>query len=227
MDMGIYFGIFEIIGTVAFAASGAMEAIRHKMDLFGVLILGVITAVGGGVMRDIVIGSLPPSAFLDPFYAALAIAVGLAVFVLTALLKGRGGAQAKRIFDVVFFFADTLGLAAFTVLGIGKTSLESANAALLIFVGVITGVGGGVLRDVFAGIVPSVFRKHVYATASIIGAVLYITVTAYTDLAFSKEIAMTVGFLSIVIIRILAATFKWNLPHISLNENSENKTKDK
>ncbi len=221
MDMGLYFGLFEIIGTVAFAASGAMEAIRHRMDLFGVLILGVITAVGGGVMRDIVIGSLPPSAFLNPFYAVLAIATGLAVFVLTALLKGRGRAQSKKIFDIVFFFADTLGLAAFTVLGMGKTSLETANVALLIFVGVITGVGGGVIRDVFAGIVPSVFRKHVYATASIIGAVLYIAVTSYSNLPMSKEIAMIVGGASIVIIRILAATFKWNLPRISLNENSE------
>lgn len=205
--MDILFTIFEFVGTVSFAISGAMEAIRHKMDLFGVIMLGLITACGGGVLRDIVIGVIPPRVFRNPTWAILAILISLLVFIILRFSKAAIE-HFVRLREALYFLADTGGLAAFTVLGI--ESAGEGNIALLLFVGMITGVGGGVLRDVLAGTVPSIFRKHIYALASAAGAL--------TDILLMRilphEIAMLAGFSVVVLVRVLAIYFHWNLPHI-------------
>lgn len=205
--MALLFGIFEFVGTVSFAISGAMEAIRHKMDLFGVIMLGLITACGGGVLRDIVIGVIPPRVFRNPTWAILAIIISLLVFIILRFSKAALQ-HVVRLRETLYFLADTGGLAAFTVLGI--ESAGSGSFALLLFVGIITGVGGGVLRDVLAGTVPSIFKKHIYALASAAGAL--------TDILLMRilphEIAMLAGFCVVVLIRVLASHFHWNLPHI-------------
>lgn len=205
--MAILFAVFEFVGTVSFAISGALEAIRHKMDLFGVIMLGLITACGGGILRDIVIGVIPPRVFRDPTWAILAIIISLLAFILLRFSKAALQ-HFTRLREALYFIADTGGLAAFTVLGI--ESAGEGNMALLLFVGMITGVGGGVLRDVLAGTVPSIFRKHIYALASAAGAL--------TDILLMRilphEIAMLAGFCVVVLIRVLASCFHWNLPHI-------------
>jgi len=205
--MDLLFLIFEFVGTISFAISGAMEAIRHRMDLFGVAMLGVITATGGGILRDLVIGCTPPRVFRDPTWAIVAMAVALLVFVLVKRLGSRT-TRFARIQELLNLFADTAGLAAFTVLGI--ESAGEGNGALLLFVGMITGVGGGVMRDVLAGTVPSIFRKHIYALASAAGAL--------TDILLMRvlpgEIAMTAGFAMTALVRLLAVHFRWNLPRI-------------
>jgi uncharacterized membrane protein YeiH len=205
--MAILFTIFEFVGTVSFAISGAMEAIRHKMDLFGVIMLGVITACGGGILRDIVIGVIPPRVFQNPKWAILAIIISLLAFIILRFSKAALQ-HFVRLREAMYFLADTGGLAAFTVLGI--ESAGEGNMALLLFVGMITGVGGGVLRDVLAGTVPSIFRKHIYALASAAGAL--------TDILLMRivphEVAMLAGFCVVVLIRVLASHFHWNLPHI-------------
>lgn len=203
--MDALFAIFEIVGTVSFAISGAMEAIRHKMDLFGVVMLGVIAATGGGVLRDVVIGAIPPRVFRDPLCAILAAIVASAVFIALRCFRSCA-ARLVRVREALYFAADTAGLAAFTVLGI--ESAGEGNGALLLFVGIITGVGGGVLRDVLAGSVPSIFRKHIYALASAAGALADILLMRILP----NEIAMFVGFATVTLIRILAAHFRWNLP---------------
>jgi len=205
--MAVLFAIFEILGTVSFAISGAMEAIRHKMDLFGVAMLGLITAIGGGVLRDVVIGATPPRVFRNPACAIIAIAVSLAVFMVLRLSRHKN-IHSRRALDMLYITADTLGLGVFTVLGI--QSAGDGNMALLLFVGMITGVGGGVLRDVLAGTVPSIFRKHIYALASLAGALADILLM---DI-LGSEIAMLAGFGTVVLIRLLAVKFKWNLPRI-------------
>lgn len=207
--MDTLFAIFEIVGTVSFAISGAMEAIRHGMDLFGVAMLGLITATGGGVLRDVVIGAIPPRVFRDPRCALLALLTALTVFVIlkcsrAAMLRFR---QTR---ELLYFLADTAGLAAFTVLGI--ESAGGGNAALLLFVGIITGVGGGVMRDVLAGTVPSIFRKHIYAVASAAGAIANLLLMR----VLPDEVAMLIGFGTVVLIRVLAACFHWNLPKVEL-----------
>ena len=207
--MDLLFSIFEIIGTVSFAISGAMEAIRHGMDLFGVAMLGIITATGGGVLRDVVIGTIPPRVFRDPTCALLAFAVSLIVFLAMRFFASKGD-RFVRTRELMYFLADTAGLAAFTVLGI--ESANRADAALLLFVGIITATGGGVMRDVLAGSVPSIFRKHIYALASAAGALADILLMRI----LSAELAMLVGFGVVVLIRVLAAHFRWNLPRIEL-----------
>lgn len=205
--MEILFTIFEFVGTVSFAISGAMEAIRHKMDLFGVAMLGLITACGGGVLRDVVIGSIPPSVFRDPTWAIAAILVSLLVFIILRCSK-TAVMHFARVREALYFIADTGGLAAFTVLGIETAG--DGNAALLLFVGMITGVGGGVLRDVLAGTVPSIFRKHIYALASAAGAIADILLMRFLP----REAAMLAGFGVVVLVRFLATIFHWNLPRI-------------
>ncbi|MDO4490326.1 MAG: TRIC cation channel family protein [Lachnospiraceae bacterium] len=189
----------EILGTIAFAVSGAMVAIRARMDLLGVVVLGMTTAVGGGIIRDVLIGVVPPMAFQKPVYAVVAIMVSLVVF----LPKVR-----TRIHTDVFLFnlIDAIGLGIFTVVGV-KAGIPFENPYLQFFLGTVTGVGGGVMRDVFASEKPMIFVKHFYAAASMIGALVCIAL-----MPVSESAAMVVSAGVVVFLRILAADRKWNLP---------------
>ena len=205
------FTVFEIMGTVAFAISGAMEAVRHKMDVFGVAMMGLVAAAGGGVIRDMIIGATPPAVFRHPEHAALAVCVALVVFVLLHCWHNKNDGGIHRfahIYERVYFLSDTLGLGVFTMVGIEAAG--EADGALLLFVGVVTGVGGGVLRDVLAGTVPRIFRKNVYALASAAGAVANILLAKILP----AQLAMIIGFSVVVVIRLLANHFNWNLPRI-------------
>lgn len=203
--------IFELIGTVSFAASGAMTGIKKGMDTFGVAILGLCTAVGGGAIRDVVLGITPPTTFVNPVYAVVALLTAVMVFLPGSqrFLKRK-----SHMYDRSMFLMDTLGLSIFTVVGIRTAMLQddTYSVFLLIFVGVITGVGGGILRDVLAGNTPYVFVKHFYACASIIGAILCILLWNLTG----QTVAMTAGAAAIVGLRFLAAHYKWSLPKANI-----------
>ena len=190
----------ELIGTVAFAVSGACAAIEKKMDAFGVVILGMTTAVGGGIIRDLILGITPPMAFQKPIYAITAIIVSVAVF----LPKIRGIVKKQDSF--ILMFTDSIGLAAFTVVGV-RAGMITNNIFLSVFVGVLTGVGGGVLRDLFAGNSPYIFSKRFYACASLIGALI-----AALCWPMGETISMLSGGIPIVVLRVLAAKYHWNLP---------------
>lgn len=197
----------EIIGAAAFAISGAMVAISKDFDMFGIIFTGITTATGGGVIRDIILNRGTPVMFSDPVYCIVAAACSAMLFFpfVRKLLKN------KYAHDAVFIVADSLGLAIFTAatvlycINIGET-----NKFLIVFVSVITGVGGGVLRDLFARDTPIIFRKYVYASASIVGAL----VSVFLAEVINKELAAAIGFLVIVAIRIVSAKFKINLPKI-------------
>ena len=215
--MGTIFFIIEVIGTVAFAVSGALEAIRKKMDVFGVMILGLITAVGGGVIRDTVIGRTPPAAFENPTYALIAlITAGITFTVVYFVHRQEVSPTFRNSLNFLLFAADTAGLAVFTVVGIEATLrfAPDSNPVVLLFVGMITGVGGGVLRDVLSQSIPYIFRKHIYALASILGA----TVMLLMMNRFSMELAAVSGAAVVVIVRALAFTYKWDLPRIELTQ---------
>ena len=210
--------VLEIVGTLAFAVSGAFVGVRRDMDVFGVIILGLTTAVGGGVIRDLILGLTPPRTFQHPIYAMIAIAASVAVFLIA-----RRGFTEKTTgpYSVVMLIMDSLGLGAFTVSAIG-TALEQGveyNAFLLVFTGVVTGVGGGVLRAVMAGQTPYIFLKHVYASASLLGAVLCVIMMPLTGDAWAIALGMT----ATVVIRLLSAYFRWNLPHAGINGSKEEK----
>lgn len=215
--METFIFILECIGTIAFAVSGALEAIRKKMDLLGVMVLGMITAVGGGMIRDILIGVTPPHVFRNPVYTILAVITSLLVFGII-YRQGDKHFQAKgKYYGVILLVSDTAGLGLFTVLGV-QVAVEQGwerQIFLLIFVGVITGVGGGLLRDIFSGSIPYIFRKHVYATASIGGAVVCSLLLYH---GISQDTAMIIGAGVVMILRFMAARFKWNLPRIESGE---------
>lgn len=199
--------IFEIIGTISFALSGAVTALKKKMDIFGVAILGLTTAVGGGVIRDLVLGQTPPATFQNPLYAIVAIATAVVVFFPAVR---RLFDRYHRLYDLVLLIMDSLGLGIFTVVGIRTAYAVSSEYGLflLIFVGVVTGIGGGVMRDVLAGDTPYIFVKHFYATASLIGAFLCVGCWH----VFDETWAMVCGAAAVVLLRLLAARFHWNLP---------------
>lgn len=208
MDTFIF--VVNIIGTLAFAASGAMIGLNKNMDIFGVCILGLATATGGGVIRDLILGLTPPMAFRDPTYAVLALATSAVFFsrrVRRVLMHNQ------RRYDRLLFWMDTLGLGVFSVAGVELAFSRSGHPTffLLVFIGTITGVGGGVLRDLLAQEVPYIFVKHIYACASLAGAVLCAGLWRFGSMP-----AMLAGIAAVVIIRVLAAHFHWNLPRAKL-----------
>ena len=204
--MALCIFILELIGTASFAISGAMVGLSRKMDIFGVAILGLATATGGGVLRDILLGDFPPMMFQNPVYAFVAILVSVIVFIP---LVCQWLTQNKKLYELMMFFTDTVGLGIFTVVGTQAAFLDGYhNLFLAVFVGTITGVGGGVLRDVLSKNMPYIFVKHIYALAAIIGSLA----CGLLYEPAGRWISMFVGLFLIVIIRCLAAYFRWSLP---------------
>lgn len=208
-----YIFIIEIIGTIAFASSGAMVGIKKQMDLLGVCVLGMTTAVGGGMIRDLILGVTPPVMFQNPTYALIAIAFSVLVFCGLYFFQNKlTNKKVQGVYDKLMMIFDSLGLGLFTVVGV-TTAINigyETTGFLQIFVGVLTGVGGGVLRDIMAGNTPYIFVKHVYASASILGAIVCVLVKRW----FGELPAMLIGAAVVFVIRILAAHYKWNLPRI-------------
>ena len=204
--------ILEIVGTIAFAISGALVGVKKKHDLFGVMVLGIVTALGGGTIRDVLIGNIPPMMFQNYRYAVIAAVVSLLTFIIAYNLRkdlGKYTAFLNSLLNVM----DALGLGAFTIGGMNAAIRLGyrENAFLVIFVGVLTGIGGGMLRDVLADDVPFVLYKQIYALASVFGGILYYVLlqngAGYT-------LAMGVGVCSILLTRLLAACLRWDLPRI-------------
>ncbi len=206
--------IFDFIGTVAFAISGAITGIHKKMDIFGVNILAIITACGGGLTRDIVMGNFPPQMFIDPFYVIVAAIIANIVFFLMYYRKGVP-VKFSGIYDKGLFISDTLGLAAFMVDGvmIGANFGYEDDLFLLVFLGFITGVGGGVLRDVLSNQMPAIFVKHVYALPVIVGGIVMVIMH---DLMHTWSAAMVISFALVILLRFMARHFLWNLPKVEL-----------
>ncbi len=211
--------ILEIVGTIAFAVSGAFVAIKAKLDLFGVLFIGCITAVGGGIVRDLLIGATPPAIFGRAYILFVALGASALVFLL-AYIKRKKFDEIQKKVEYVNTFFDAVGLAAFTVMGTEVAFVHGIyeNAFLSIALGMLTGVGGGIFRDVLTDTTPYIFKKHVYALASIGGAIVYYLIRYNVEKAWIPS--LIAGGL-IVIIRMLAAHFRWSLPKVHFEENEK------
>ena len=208
--------IMEWIGTVAFAVSGALVAIGCSMDIFGVITVGCITAVGGGIMRDVMIGNVPPRIFSDPLILLVAVITSVLVFAIAFIYRKRFKKFRETIESFTNFF-DALGLAAFSITGVEIVCLSpyKDNLLLVVTLGVLTGVGGGILRDVLVNEKPYVLTKHIYAVVSILACVFYYLISAVLGY---KVIATFFVLIFTVLIRMLAAKYHWGLPKIKLEE---------
>jgi uncharacterized membrane protein YeiH len=201
--------IIDILGTLAFAISGAAMAMQKRLDIFGVLICSFATAIGGGTLRDILIGDLPVK-WLTNELIILVILSGAFITFLSRLKVTR--------FTKALFLFDSLGLGLFTMVGIQKGLDYGFSAGIAISLGTITACFGGVIRDVLLNHVPLIFRKEIYASACIAGGLLYFLLL---QLNFSGLLVQATCIIAIVIIRIIAVKFDLALPSFYKNEKNE------
>lgn len=197
--------IIEILGTLAFAISGIRHAAAKHFDWFGGFVCGFAVAIGGGTLRDVMLG-LPPFWMTSPLYIVCTIVAQVFVISFSRMLKRLNNA---------WFFFDTLGLASFTITGIQKTIECGYPFWVAIIMGCITGAAGGVIRDVLLNKTPVVLRKEIYAMASIVGGLLY---WVLTDMNVNMAITGVATFVFIVTIRILAVKYHISLPVLKDDE---------
>ncbi|MCE2505438.1 MAG: trimeric intracellular cation channel family protein [Nitrosopumilaceae archaeon] len=201
-EIGSFISILDYLGTIAFAVTGASKAIVHRADIFGIIVLASVVGVAGGITRDVTFGRFP-NAFSDPIYIGLTVAVGIVMFFLYTKLKKRVGTW--LVFDAV-------GLGVFSILGASIAhQIVGLEFLPMLLAGVVTAIGGGILRDVFVREIPIVFVKEVYAVASVIGIVIfYAILSSGVDI----QIASIIGIAITTGIRLLAMKYNWNLPKV-------------
>ena len=203
-DTFIY--ILDLFGTMAFAVTGAFKAIEHKSDIVGIIILATITGVAGGTIRDIVLGKIPPNSLLEPTYLIITVVTGIILFFLYSRLKKHWN---------VFLKFDAIGLGVFTIIGATFAfNIFGLNFLAMVLAGMLTAVGGGILRDVFVNEIPLVFVKELYASASFVGVVVF-----YFMLVIGGELylATIIGIILTTGLRLVAMKYNWNLPKVKGN----------
>lgn len=197
-DVFIY--VLDLFGTMAFAVTGAFKAIENKSDIVGVLLLATITGIAGGTIRDVILGKFPNS-ISDPSYVTITVISGIAIFLLYSCLKKHWN---------LFLKFDAIGLGIFAIIGASFAyHLIGLNFLAIMLAGMLTAVGGGILRDVFVNQVPIVFVKEFYASASFIGILIF-----YLILFFGGElyVATISGIVLTTGLRLVAIRYNWNLP---------------
>lgn len=190
---------FDLLGTVVFAITGLLAARRKDLDLFGAIVIAMVTAIGGGTLRDLIIGE-PVFWTQNDIYIFVVVISAMMLFFL---------ARYKRLPVKLLVFLDAFGLAVFTVIGTQKAMELGFSDPIAIMTGIMTGVAGGIMRDVLVGEVPLVFRKEIYATASFVGASLFLVLSEF---AWSTEIAVIVAILVTLGLRVSAILFNIELP---------------
>jgi uncharacterized membrane protein YeiH len=191
--------IIEVLGTITFTISGAFSAMQKRLDMFGVMVIGFITAIGGGTIRDVLIGYTPVSWMRDFNAPLIILGTGIATILFKRYIKS---------FKTMLFLFDAIGLGLFTIIGLQKGINTGLNPGVCIALGTITGCFGGVLRDILLTNIPLIFRKEIYATACIIGGSAYFMMIGFIN----ADIAKTIAVLLICSIRIVAVRFNLKLP---------------
>lgn len=192
--------ILDLVGTAAFAASGAWVGVRKHMDLFGVLVLGVVTAVGGGTLRDLLLGDIPPFSLKDESYISIAIAVSLFVFINRVRFK---------MFEKPLLYFDAIGLGTFAVIGTTKALDFQLGWLSSVLMGVTTGTAGGIIRDVLANQVPLILRREIYASACIAGGFMLVIIE---QTGVARSVAALIAAGTVIVVRLLAIRYDWGLP---------------
>ncbi|MBB2147070.1 trimeric intracellular cation channel family protein [Pedobacter sp. LMG 31464] len=192
--------VIEILGTVAFAISGSFAAMQRRLDPFGVLIIAFVTSIGGGTVRDLLLGDTPVAWMRDVNYCLLILVTSL----LTIFFK----TQIKK-FKVTLFLFDSLGLGLFTLVGVQKGIVFGLSPGICVALGTITGCFGGVIRDTLLNTIPLIFRKEIYATACILGGVLYFALLYFN---LKADVAKIIVIAFIFTLRIIVVRYKLALP---------------
>ena len=207
--MDIIWYMFDMIGTIAFAVSGALVGVARKMDIFGMAVLALATAIGGGIVRDVLLGYFPPNSLRNVVYVTVVLAVTVIVFLIynSRYRKHAMGPRSRAS----YLLADALGLASFTVTGASAGfKLYPELPIFIVLLGTITAVGGGIIRDMLAQRIPSVLKEDVYALPSIIGGIIYYLMVTSSWASMAVYGAFTV----VLVIRLLAIKYNWSLPKV-------------
>lgn len=198
----MFYFVIDILGTIAFAISGVLVAMDKRLDVFGVLIIAFVTAVGGGTLRDLLIGIRPVGWLNAPMH--------LLIIVITVLLAIIFVKQLKYVRKSLFLF-DTIGIGLYTMVGIEKGLAADLSPVMCIALGTITACFGGVIRDILCNEIPVIFRKEIYATVCILGGLVYFLLIQFP---IQNTIAYSLAIITIIIMRVLAVRFKISLPNI-------------
>ena len=207
----------ELVGIVAFATAGAVVASGKGMDIFGVPFIGVITAVGGGVVRDIFLGIFPPIMFTYKIYTFTAIITSLVVFFIALKDNERFFRNVDKIDSVVNIF-DAIGIGMFSVSSVQRCIDfgYGDNAFLCIMMAMTSCIGGSIVRDLICQRMPALLSKNIYALATIAGGAIYYYMIIFNC---NHELAMILGAGTTIAIRLLATKFKWNMPRINIKDD--------
>lgn len=196
--------LLDYIGTMVFAMSGVLTAAEKRLDLFGAMFIGVVTAIGGGTTRDLLIGVTPVTWLSMPIYLYLILgAILVAMLFRKVLIKWRR----------TLFIFDTIGIGVFTIIGLEKALAIGVNPGVAVLMGVTSAVVGGVIRDTLTNEVPLIFQREIYATACIAGALVYLLLR-YAGLDPALNQLLTAGV--IIAIRLLSIRFNWSMPILSM-----------
>lgn len=198
----MFFQIIDILGTVAFAISGVLVAMNKRMDLFGVLIIAFVTAVGGGTLRDMLIGQTPVSWMTNMTY----VYVIFGATILAIILKDK-----INYLRTSLFLFDTIGIGLYTVVGIEKGIQADLHPIICIALGTMTACFGGVIRDILCNEIPVIFRKEIYATACILGGMTYFLLREFMN---DTNFVFVIAGLIVIVVRLLAVKFKISLPNL-------------
>ena len=191
---------------MAFAVTGAFKAIEHKADIVGIIILATITGVAGGTIRDVILGKDLPNSLIDPSYVIITVVSAIVIFLLHSKMKKHWN---------IFLKFDAIGLGVFTVIGATFAyNMFGMNLLVIVLSGMLTAIGGGILRDVFVSQTPIVFVKELYASASFLGAAVFYLVILLTNDVYAGTIS---GLLLATGLRMVAMKYNWNLPKVKSN----------
>ncbi len=196
------FYIIDILGTIAFAISGVLVALNKRMDAFGILIIAFVTAVGGGTLRDVLIGETPVSWMKDMTF----IYVVIASTIFAVVFRSKIDYLRKSL-----FLFDTIGIGLYTVVGVEKGISAGLHPIICIFLGTMSACFGGVIRDILCNEIPVIFRKEVYATACILGGATYFVVI---KLPIASDFVFVIAGAVVITVRLIAVRFKISLPNL-------------
>ena len=203
LSIEFFIYVLDLFGTMAFAVTGAFKAIEHKADIVGIIILATITGVAGGTIRDVILGKELPNSLIDPFYVIITVTSAIIIFLLHSKMKKHWN---------VFLKFDAIGLGVFTVIGATFAyNMFGLNFLVIVLSGMLTAIGGGILRDVFVSQTPIVFVKELYASASFLGAAVFYIVILLTNDVYAGTIS---GLLLATGLRMVAMKYNWNLPKV-------------